>query len=174
MPVTRAKPLAGEAFYVKSFKSGIMKTYYLLLALVFTGMTGCHSQETKQEKKISDKKNPREEIVVNKKYDENGNLIALDSVYTYYYSNIEGDSAGMDSILDNFNLYFNHHFSGLSGENFFDTDSTDMSRFFSNDFFEHSFIHQDRQLLRMMREMDSIKNEYFKMHSERNKEQLRL
>ncbi len=41
---------------------------------------------------------PKEDIKVNKEYDENGYLIRYDSTYTYYYSNIEGDEIVADSI----------------------------------------------------------------------------
>jgi hypothetical protein len=50
-------------------------------------------------------------------------------------------------------------------------DSDYMSGFFHDNFFEQSFLDQNRHMLRMMQEMDSIKNEFFnKMHVEKMNE----
>jgi len=146
-----------------------MKTYYVLIGLVFTGMISCHSQETKLSKqKQEGKSKPEEKVFVNRKYDENGNLIEFDSVYTSYYSNMRGDTLYTDSILQNFNTYFNHHFSRIASNDLMKMDSTLPYGFFHDDFFEQRFFNQNEQLHRMMREMDSIKNEYFKYNSEGN------
>jgi hypothetical protein len=142
-----------------------MKAQFLLAGLLFTGIVSCRSQEATQHKDTSKKGIPKEEVVVTKKYDENGNLIALDSVYTYYYSNMEGDTLATDSILSDFNIFFGDNFSGFSNDDLFNMDSTYMSGFFHDDFFEQSFVNQDKHLLKMMQEMDSLKNEFFKGHT---------
>ena len=82
----------------------------VLLLLLFTGCKG-------QEKDQTDKKNqedqetaemPKGQWEVQKEYDELGNLIKYDSIYSYAYSNIEGDSlrVNLDSIMDSFRGYF--------------------------------------------------------------------
>jgi hypothetical protein len=150
-----------------------MKTNYLLIVLAFTGMFSCHSQDLKTGKKLQGKNKPEENVIVNKKYDENGNLIEFDSTYTSYYSNFEGDTLLTDSIFKEFNNYFNYHLSDMASNNFMLMDSTFMERFFHDDFFEQKFLLQDDQLLRMMKEMDSMKNEFFKMQLQSN-EKLKL
>ena len=140
-----------------------MKTKYLLVVLVFTGMFSCHSQDLKTDKKLQGKNKPQEKVTVNRKYDENGNLIEFDSTYTSYYSNFKGDTLLTDSILKDFNTYFNYHFSDMTSNNFMLMDSTFMHKFFHDDFFEQKFLLQDDHMLKMMQEMDSIKNEFFKM-----------
>lgn len=145
-----------------------MKTQLVIIGLLFTGLVACHSQVPKKDLSKKDKKNPNEEIVVNKKYDENGNLVAMDSVYTYYYSNIEGDTLMTDSLLSDFDTYFGENFSGFSQDHFFDMDSDYMHGFFHGNYFEKSFLDQEGHLLRMMQQMDSIKNEFFKLYSQKN------
>jgi hypothetical protein len=142
-----------------------MKTKILIiLALSFFGIVSCNSQERKPEKKATSEKNPHEEYKVDKKYDEQGNLIEFDSIYTSYYSDLKGDTLAIDSIMKNFEMYFSDHFSPVSSENIFDLDSTFHNNFFSNDYFEKQFFRQDELMLKMIKEMDSIKNEYFRTH----------
>lgn len=150
-----------------------MKTNYLLLAMIFLGMLSCHSQDLKKNKELKEEIKPGEKVVVNRKYDENGNLVEFDSTYTSYYSSFEGDTLSMDSIMKDFNAYYDHYFSGMSSNPFMLTDSIFVPDFFHDDFFEQSFIRQDEELLRMMREMDSLKNEFFKMQLE-SSEKLKL
>jgi hypothetical protein len=143
-----------------------MKTkIMLILALSFFGIVSCNSQETKPVKKATSENKPLEEYSVNRKYDEQGNLIEFDSIYTSYYSNIQGDTLALDSIMKNFEIYFNDHFSPVTSDNILDLDSTFNDNFFSNDYFEKQFFNQDGLMLDMMRDMDSIKNEFFRIHS---------
>ena len=146
-----------------------MKTKLLILSLVFSGLVSCQSQDVKSGEQIQGKKKPHEKIEVNKKYDSKGNLIEFDSTYSSYYSSYLGDTLDIDSVLDNFHMYFNHRFQGITSNNLFDMDSTFAPGFFHDDFFEQQFFKQDEMMLKMMQEMDSIKNEFFKMHSEQSK-----
>jgi hypothetical protein len=143
-----------------------MKTKILILTLVFSGIISCHSQNSSPEKQKPGMNKPHTNVTVNKKYDENGHLILFDSTYTSYYSNIEGDTIPFDGIPEDFQMYFNHRLPGITSNNIFDVDSSFMPGFFHDDFFEHQFFNQDEQLLRMMQEMDSIKNEFFKINSQ--------
>lgn len=139
-----------------------MRNYLIILMLVLSSMVSCKSQTTEEQGHGSDKNMPHETITVNKKYDENGNLIAMDSIYTSYYSNFEGDTIAFDSTLDNFEIYFDRHFPSFRSDMFQDADSSLNSDFLSEDFFERQFFDQNERVLRMMRDMDSIKNEFFK------------
>jgi hypothetical protein len=141
-----------------------MKTYYLFFGLVLSVLVACQSRGTKESKVSDGKKIPEEKVVVNRKYDKKGNLIEFDSTYTSYYSNFNGDTIGLDSTMQNFGLFFSHHFPSISSHAFMDMDSSITPGFFHDDFFEHGFIKQDEKFLKVMREMDSIKNEFFKYH----------
>src|ERR1051325_6468040 len=52
---------------------------------------------------------PKVNIQVNRKYDEKGNMVAFDSTYSTYYSNIKGDTSRMDSLMQKFDIWFGHN-----------------------------------------------------------------
>ena len=139
---------------------------WIISAIVLLQFTSCDAQKAKGETKTTEINKPHEEVKVNRKYDENGNLIAFDSVYTSYYSSFDGDTVNMDSLMDNFNMYFSDIFdNGYAWNSLIEPDSVFHSSFFSNSFFENQFLQQDEQMLRMMQEMDSLKNVFFEMHA---------
>lgn len=148
-----------------------MKSYYLVISLIFCGLVSCQSQEMGRTKHKGKKIEPKENIVVNKKYDKNGNLIEFDSTYTSYYSNVKGDTILMDSTIQDFGTFFNHNFPAISSIDLWSTDSVPAPGFFHNDFFERRFMDQDEQMLKMMQRMDSIKNEFFKQQYKLRKEE---
>jgi hypothetical protein len=107
---------------------------------------------------------PKEDIKVNKEYDENGNLIRYDSTYTYYYSNIEGDEIAADSIFNNFRNMFEDNYSFSTTPYFNDLffeDSLLKYDFYKNDFFHERFMNNMQQMERLFWEMDSIENKFF-------------
>lgn len=88
-----------------------MKNLMLLILSAFV-LFSCNAQTKKdldkKETEISKEKiEPKIDYKVNKEYDENGNLIRLDSTYSYYYSNIDKDAMINDSIFRKFNQHFN-------------------------------------------------------------------
>ncbi|QIY83201.1 hypothetical protein HER18_06500 [Chryseobacterium sp. NEB161] len=106
---------------------------------------------------------PKEDIKVNKEYDENGNLIRYDSTYTYYDSNIEGDEIAADSIFNNFRNMFEDNYSFSTTPYFndlFSEDSLLKYDFYKNDFFHKRFKNNMQQMERLFWEMDSIKNKF--------------
>jgi hypothetical protein len=143
-----------------------MKTKLLVLILVFTGILSCNSQDSKTPKKNTGKNEPHEAYKVNKKYDDQGRLIEFDSTYTRYYSSYKGDTLRFDSIMQDFDAFFNDHMFVFKPGDIVVRDSTFHHDFFRDDFFEQKFYHQDELMLKMMREMDSLKNEFFQMHSQ--------
>ena len=107
---------------------------------------------------------PKEDIKVNKEYDENGNLIRYDSTYTYYDSNIEGDEIAADSIFNNFRNMFEDNYSFSTTPYFNDLffeDSLLKYDFYKNDFFHERFMNNMQQMERLFWEMDSIENKFF-------------
>ena len=139
-----------------------MKTNILIIVWALFGIVSCNSQGLDTKKKKDDKNHPKEEITVNRKFDEDGNLIEFDSTYSSYYSNIEGDTIAVDSIMNNFNLYFNNFFPAIHSDNLFQMDSTFQREFFSDNFFEKKYLLKDEALLNIIQEMDSIKNKFFR------------
>ena len=96
-----------------------MKFCIALLALVFGFQLTMMAQKSK-----SSHATPKEDIQVNREYDENGNLIKFDSVYSYSWS---GDTTLLKSITpENFSDFFDDQFC-------FSPDST----FFGNFLFDH-------------------------------------
>jgi hypothetical protein len=142
-----------------------MKTVVILF-MINALFLSCNSQEIKS--KHSKSKKPHVSYKVTKKYDENGNLIELDSVYTSYYSNIEGDTLNTDSIMTGFSEYFDNAFSQDFSNRFYSVDSMLMPGFFHQDFFEKQFLDQSREMLELLQQLDSLKNSYFQMHSKKS------
>lgn len=136
----------------------------LAIALSIT-LSSCNGQSKKVENKtMIDSVAPQTNIVVNKEYDQDGNLIRYDSTYSYYYSNIEGDTILGDSILSNFKSHFNekYFFSDQPYfKNFFFDDSLMWYDFYKKDFFYNRFRNNMERMNSLFREMDSIKNKYF-------------
>lgn len=142
-----------------------MKTTLLYLFVFLTTFSSCNSQVLNKKNKKDGKNKPHEKVIVNRKYDENGNLIEFDSTYTSYYSNFKGDTIRMDSLMNGFPEFFNQELFNMNSGNmfnpFFSEDSVSDSHFFHDDFFEQQFVQQNENMLRMMKMMDSIKNSFF-------------
>ncbi|NPA37792.1 MAG: YnbE family lipoprotein [Chlorobi bacterium] len=146
-----------------------MKRLVILSLITLLGLTGCNAQSAPKDNngEINDtvKVQPDINIKVNKEYDENGNLIRYDSTYTYVYSNIDGNIQLQDSIFNEFMKHFNDHF-GISADPFFNdlffTDSLLQYDFYKKDFFHDRFMQNSKWIEEMLREMDSIKNEFYK------------
>jgi hypothetical protein len=66
-----------------------MKRYFILMILTFCFVMNSTAQE-KVQKRIA----PKEDVKVNREYDEKGNLIKFDSVYTY---SLSGDTTLLKS-----------------------------------------------------------------------------
>ncbi|HEU4789347.1 MAG TPA: hypothetical protein VFS71_06660 [Flavobacterium sp.] len=141
-------------------------------ALVFTS---CHSKDNKEGKKenVSSQaaiEKPKVEIKVNKKYDKNGNLISYDSTYASFYSNRKGDKVLMDSLFREFKPKFDKQFPLMKDKSFnqlFYSDSLLYNDFFHDDFFSKRMELNQEYMRKMMQQMDSIKNAYFKGQGKR-------
>jgi len=104
-----------------------MKRFILFPILIMCIQVNSLAQ--KPEKKQN---SPKEDIRVSREYDENGNLIKFDSVYTYSWS---GDTTLMESLPEDFPFNFDQHFgfspdSTYFGHSFFD----DFDQLFSQPF----------------------------------------
>jgi len=111
---------------------------------------------------------PKVNIQVNRRYDDKGNMIGFDSTYSSYYSNVEGDTLEMDSLMHSFDRYFNRNHSSFLDHQFdplFFNDSLRYPDFFHKDFFMKRYELNDQYLRETMKGMDSIKNRFFREHS---------
>lgn len=138
----------------------------VILIAIAVSMTiqGCNGPKKEVTKKTTEN-TPLTNIKVNKEYDKNGNLVKYDSSYSYYYSNIQGNNNLRDSILNNFKNHFNekYFFSNQPYfNNFFFQDSLLGYDFYKKDFFFDRFKNNMSQMNTLFREMDSVKNEFFK------------
>ncbi|MGB5370714.1 MAG: hypothetical protein WBN18_09800 [Flavobacteriaceae bacterium] len=141
----------------------------VLLILLFTACKGQEKDQT--DKKIREDMEtaemPKGQWEVQKEYDEFGNLIKYDSIYSYSYSNIKGDSlqVNLDSIMHSFRGYLKDRdpFSDLDRFSYFPhPDSLFMNEFFSNDYFFRNWERQQSEMEDMMKRMDSMRNAFMK------------
>lgn len=157
--------------YRINLKLKIMKNLiYVLFALSFIA---CDSQEKKKKetqepvKKEQDTIKPKESWDVKKEYDEFGNLIKYDSIYSYSYSNIKGDSikVNLDSIMNSFRGYFEEisPFRMKDRFSYFpQNDSLFMNDFFREDYFFSQWKQHPLDVEKMIRQMDSTRNLFLK------------
>ena len=102
-----------------------MKKFVIISVLCIAGVLQLNAQDQKQ------KKDPDEQITVNKKYDENGNLIQYDSTYVHQWSSDSTmnfsfgnaypnlmDHSYIDSMMQQFGLSSNFGFSPLNDYDF--------------------------------------------------------
>jgi hypothetical protein len=115
---------------------------------------------------VSDSTNqPNVKIQVNRKYDDKGNLVAFDSTYSTFYSNADGDTLQMDSLMKSFDAWFGDNHSTSFDRQFnslFFGDSLRYPDFFHDDFFMKRYELNDQYLRDMMQRMDSIKNQFYR------------
>lgn len=153
-------------------KSTYPKPFLVFLIALSLMMSACHERSNGQENVTSGKdtasvadsvRKPDVNIEVNKHYDKQGNVIGVDSTYTSYYSNIEGDTSRFDSLIQSFDSYFKgNHFNMFEKEfnSLFFSDSSRYPGFLHDDFFlnRHEY---DSHFRNMMNRMDSIRNSFY-------------
>mgnify|MGYP007014079375 CR=1 FL=1 len=126
-----------------------MKRYILLFVLAILS-AGCNGQDAKVKKEASKEtdnnivEEPKETWKVDKEFDENGNLIRYDSIYSWSSNNNFDNlsSLAKDSLMQSFKSKFFTNFSKFENEGFetiFSQDSLFSNRFFNDDFFGSSF-----------------------------------
>ncbi|NAY93401.1 hypothetical protein GTQ34_15935 [Muricauda sp. JGD-17] len=125
-----------------------MKTYVLMTALLFC-LTGCKGQDKKEgaivkEDNKKEMDQPKGSWKVDKEFDESGNLIRYDSIYSWSSSDSLNDLSGLDkdSLLNSFESKFYSNFSQFRSQGFediFEPDSLFSKRFFDKGFFDSDF-----------------------------------
>jgi hypothetical protein len=121
-----------------------MKKYVLLciVGLLIVSCRGQNQETEKKEEKLVEQ--PKGSWKVDKEFDENGNLIRYDSIYSWSSSNTYDklSLSERDSLTQSFKSKFFTEFSEFENQGFedvFSPDSLFSKRFFNDGFFESDF-----------------------------------
>ncbi|MEH6769070.1 hypothetical protein [Maribacter arcticus] len=145
-----------------------MKTHIIvILVLLFTACKGQEKEPLTNQVEKDSVIEPKGSWNVNKEYDELGNLIKYDSVYSYSYTNVKGDSlnVNLDSIMGSFRKYFKESAPFEWKDDFLfspENDSLFMSDFFRDDYFFNQWERQPIEIEELMQKMDSTRNAFLK------------
>lgn len=126
----------------------------LLLPLI---SIDCNAQKERSTLKINDHANaePKVSYKVNRKYDNKGNLVQYDSVYSWSYSSKAG-TVNADSIFHSFNKQFSGNFGHCIWP-----DSSLFNDLSGKDFFMHNWQSGISHMQKMMQRMDSVNSLFF-------------
>lgn len=151
--------------YSLNFKLIMMKKTMIFSVILSFMLVSCNGQNnTERTSQKKDTIKPEIGIKVHKEYDDDGNLIRVDSSYTYFYSNIKNDSLLEKEIFDNFKFDFNSHFKSLDSlliEDFFIQEPFNLDNFYTDEFFKDNFKLHQKRIDDILRQMDSLKNSYY-------------
>lgn len=145
----------------------------LLMAAILT--LSCNAQEkdgTESAKKENEQiiaNQPKGEWKVHKEYDEYGNLIRYDSVYSWSSGNNLKDLSLLDrdSTLQSLRSKFYREFSGIDEQEFgelFSPDSLFSKRFFTDDFFDSEFGRDFMDIDRIRERMEALQQEFMEKY----------
>jgi hypothetical protein len=137
----------------------------LIAIALSVALISCNGQTKKQNgESVNSSAIPQTKVIVDKKYDDKGNLIKYDSTYSYYYSNVKDNKNLKDSILSNFKNQFNNKYFFSTDpyfNDFFFEDSLLKYDFYRKDFFVNRFRNNMRMMDSLFWGMDSLKNSFF-------------
>lgn len=135
------------------------------MALLTFPLTACNGQNRVDKKdNKTDTIKPKVDIKVHKEYDEQGNLISVDSTYSYLYSNIKNDSLLEKEIFDRFKYNMDAEFKPFDSifmEDFFKTTPFTLKDFYTDEFFLNNFRMHHKRIEDIFKQMDSLKNKYY-------------
>lgn len=140
-----------------------MKKYILATALAVISLS-CSGQNKKEgkvqkiEKEKSKIEQPKGSWTVEKEFDDQGNLIRYDSIYSWTSSSDLSNLSAhdRDSLLQKFKSRFYTDFSEFESQGFdniFSQDSLFSQRFFNDEFFESNFGRDFMDIDRIRQEM---------------------
>ena len=149
------KKVIGKSYFITMFVGLVL--FVLMISKVSfasnsikTNKKGLQFNFMSQKRDSVKKENPKIKIDVNKRYDDKGNIIAYDSTYSYSYTYSDGKvkNINLDSLLQKFKPFL------------FDNSADIFNRSFDDFFIPDSIFKFNFE--KIMRQMDSIKNEFFK------------
>ncbi|MCW8850360.1 MAG: hypothetical protein OQJ81_10320 [Melioribacteraceae bacterium] len=147
----------------------------ILGVLCLLSIAGCTTEKINGQQENVDTlatNKPQTKIIVNKEYDEFGNLVKFDSSYSYFYSNLQNDSTFGDSSYSLFQKDFFNSFPNIQKpflNDIFFEDSLLNYDFYKDDFFSNRFRSNRKRFDKMFEEMDSLKNKFYKNYSQPSK-----
>ena len=147
----------------------------LLMALMIMAfIVGCEAQEKEKTEQTESQGTeetvqPKGQWKVHRQYDDQGNLIRYDSIYSWSYSSKDGKSVtiNLDSIMDDFRGYFDEvtPFDWKKDFLYFpEADSLLMKDFFKEDYFFNNWERHHDQLENMIKKMDSARNAFLRKY----------
>jgi len=158
------------------------KLLVITSVLLLLSFYSCRTKKNKTksgnilEASLIDTIKPKTNFSVHKEYDKNGNLISVDSTYSYIYSNGNISSKMQSKIFKQFKNEMSNKFPNLQNdffENIFGDgnieDSIFRNNFYSPDFF---LKNQSNQIKNMLKLMDSLKNSFYKSQVKSIKKQV--
>lgn len=106
---------------------------------------------------------------VDKEFDENGNLIRYDSIYSWSSTDKLGEFSqkNPDSLLKSFQSKFYRNFSGIDNRQFedlFADDSLFAKRFFDDDFFDSEFGEDFMDIDRIRKRMENMQQRFLEKY----------
>ena len=151
-----------------------MKNYFLISAFAILSVS-CNGQEIKTEIAENNTSNknsieaPKGSWKVDKEFDEQGNLIRYDSIYSWssdsVYKNLS--AVARDSLIQSFKSSFFTNFSSFEDDGFdkiFSKDSLFSQRFFNDDFFKSDFGKDYIDIDRIGEEMMERQRQFLKKY----------
>ena len=149
------------------------KLVILSLAAILT--SGCKGQEHKNEENIQKDsteltaEQPKGTWKVDKEFDENGNMIRYDSIYSWSSTDDFGDLAqkNPDSLLQSFQSKFYRNFKGFDNQRFgdlFAEDSLFTKRFFDDGFFGSEFGEDFMDIDRIRDRMETMQQKFLERY----------
>ena len=146
----------------------------LLMVPTLLLIVSCHGQEHQKEQLTESKDNmaqeePEGSWKVNREFDEDGNLIRYDSIYSWSSSNYDKNLAKIDrdSLLQSFKSRFSQGFSPFNEEgfnHFFADDSLFTQHFFDDDFFQSRLGKDFMDLNQMQKHMEAMQQKFLERY----------
>lgn len=150
------------------FKFSYISFFFLSASMFAQKDQDLIEKATKELKKAI----PEESVKIEKEYDEDGNLTSYNSVRELYYSSIEGEDektddmiAKMREMMKEENLRKNSFFESL-----FDGNEALKENLKKDDFFEGFYKKNFKDMEKMFKKLDTLKNNYFDEEEEEKKD----
>lgn len=146
------------------------KTIAFALCILCFGF-GCNAQNEQKSKAENqvDSSQPNVSWKVNKTYDQNGNVIGYDSTYIWSYTDTSGsvNRLYVDSVLEDFRKNFGSRYAPLFDKTFGDpvwSDGLFWKNFTQPDYFRKQWKDRMSEMSILMRQMDSVRNNFLNEH----------
>ncbi|MFK5890883.1 MAG: hypothetical protein QM486_09140 [Flavobacteriaceae bacterium] len=159
-----------------------MKRLLIITSLFLISFYSCSNKKIDASKSsdiktsLLDTIKPKVNYKVHKEYDKDGNLISVDSTYSYIYSNGNISNKVQSKIFEQFKDEMSKSFPDFQNDIFdnFIKEGNINDSIFKNDFYSPNFFfrNQSMEMEMMLKRMDSIKNSFYKEQLKAYKKQI--